>query len=79
MTNAVLTGEPVSGCIAVECVEIGTRSEVSRVYHSFPADVRSYEGMGEVRDRKNHCNIPVHVVSVPSGDGGTRLLVYPKQ
>lgn len=68
---------PVSGMFATEEVEMGTRSEVSAVYHSFPSEVRSYEGTGKVRDRVKHCYINVHVVSVPNGEGGTRLLVYP--
>lgn len=68
---------PVSGMFAIEEVEMGTRSEVSAVYHSFPSEVRSYEGTGKVRDRVKHCYINVHVVSVPNGEGGTRLLVYP--
>lgn len=68
---------PVSGMFAIEEVEMGSRSEVSTVYHSFPSEVRSYEGTGKVRDRVNHCYINVHVVSVPNGEGGTRLLVYP--
>jgi hypothetical protein len=68
---------PVSGMFATEEVEMGTRSEVSTVYRSFPSEVRSYEGTGKVRDRVNHCYINVHVVSVPNGEGGTRLLVYP--
>ena len=77
MKNATLLWCPVSGITAVEPVEFGTRDEIKKVYFSYPEHVRSYEGVGEVRDRVNHKNISVHVAAVPSGDGGTRLLAYP--
>lgn len=77
MKKVSLSWYPVSGLFAIDEVEMGTRSEVSVVCHSFPSDVRSYEGTGKVRDRVNHCYINVHVVSVPNGESGTRLLVYP--
>ena len=77
MKKMSLSWYPVSGMFAIDEVEMGTRFEVSGIYHSFPAEVRHYEGTGKVRDRVNHCYIDVHVVSVPDNKGGTRLLVYP--
>lgn len=77
MTKACLTWYPVPDVFACDLVEFGNREEIKKVYYSFPASVRSYEGTGLVRDRMKHCNIEVHVVSVPGEGMGTRLLAYP--
>lgn len=73
MKKVYIRWKPVYGMEAIEPAEMGTRSEVSAIYKSFPSDVRSYEGTGFYKKSV------VHVVSVPDNNGGTRLLVYPKE